>query len=39
MGFTVGIVKNGSGLLSSGRRVGKIGLGKLAYGKCRFMLE
>ncbi len=36
MAFTVEIVRNDSGLFSSGRRFGKIGLGKLAYGKCRF---
>ncbi len=35
MAFTVEIVRNDSGLFSSGRRFGKIGLGKLAYGKCR----
>lgn len=32
MAFTVEIVRNDSGLFSSGRRFGKIGLGKLAYG-------
>ena len=33
MALTMGIVRDGSGLLSAGRRLGKIGLGKRVYGK------